>query len=100
MWKAKRRKDLGLPPREKVFVLPKFNKDKVKQKVKSILYKYPIIPFFFLVLQLLFFLLVYLVSLNTISNDWEFLKNNNVRIRKDCKSLKIKNAEIKRMIRE
>ena len=47
MGEAKRRKDLGLPPREKEFVLPKFNKDKVKQNVRNILYKYPIIPFFF-----------------------------------------------------
>ena len=47
MGEAKRRKDLGLPPREKEFVLPKFNKDKVKQKVRSTLYKYPIIPLVF-----------------------------------------------------
>ena len=30
MGEAKRRKDLGLPPREKEFVLPEFDKDKVK----------------------------------------------------------------------
>ena len=47
MGEAKRRKDLGLPPREKGFVLPEFNKDKVKQKVRNTLYKYPIIPFVF-----------------------------------------------------
>ena len=47
MGEAKRRKSLGLPPREKKFVLPEFNKDKVKQKVRKTLYKYPIIPFFF-----------------------------------------------------
>ena len=47
MGEAKRRKDLGLPPREKEFVLPKLNKDKVKQKVRNTLYKYPIIPFVF-----------------------------------------------------
>ena len=35
MGEAKRRKDLGLPPREKEFVLPEFNKDKVKQKVRN-----------------------------------------------------------------
>ena len=45
MREAKRRKDLGLPPREKEFVLPEFNKEKVKQKVRNTLYKYPIIPF-------------------------------------------------------
>ncbi len=47
MGEAKRRRDLGLPPREKEFVLPKFNKDKVKKKVRNTLYKYPIIPFVF-----------------------------------------------------
>ena len=47
MGEAKRRKNLGLPPREKEFVLPEFNKDKVKQKVRDTLYKYPIIPFVF-----------------------------------------------------
>ena len=47
MGEAKRRKDLGLPPREKDFVLPEFNKDKVKQKVRNTLYRYPIIPFLF-----------------------------------------------------
>ena len=46
MGEAKRRKDLGLPPREKDFVIPKFNKEEVKQKVRNTLYKYPIIPFF------------------------------------------------------
>ena len=47
MGEAKRRKDLGLPPREKDFVMPEFNKEKVKQKVKKTLYKYPIIPYVF-----------------------------------------------------
>ena len=47
MGEAKRRKELGLPPREKEFVLPEFNKDKVKQNVRNTLYKYPIIPFVF-----------------------------------------------------
>ena len=47
MGEAKRRKDLGLPPREKQFQLPEFNKEKVKQKVRNTLYKYPIIPFIF-----------------------------------------------------
>ena len=52
MGEAKRRKDLGLPPREKEFVLPEFNKDKVKQKVRNTLYKYPIIPFVFYVVAI------------------------------------------------
>ena len=47
MGEAKRRKDLGLLPREKDFVLPKFNKEEVKQKVRNTLYKYPIIPYVF-----------------------------------------------------
>ena len=47
MGEAKRRKDLGLPPRKKDFVLPEFNKEEVKQKVRNTLYKYPIIPYVF-----------------------------------------------------
>ena len=47
MGEAKRRKALGLPPREKEFVLPEFNKEKVKSKVRNTLYKHPIIPFVF-----------------------------------------------------
>ena len=47
MGEAKRRKELGLPPREKDFFLPEFNKEKVKQKVRNTLYKYPIIPYLF-----------------------------------------------------
>ena len=47
MGEAKRRKDLGLPPREKQFVIPEFNKEEVKQKVRHTLYKYPIIPYLF-----------------------------------------------------
>ena len=47
MGEAKRRKDLGLPPREKDFVLPKINKEEVKQKVRNTIYKYPIIPYVF-----------------------------------------------------
>ena len=47
MGEAKRRKDLGLPPRAKEIVLPKFDKEKVKQNVRNTLYKYPIIPYLF-----------------------------------------------------
>jgi len=47
MGEAKRRKDLGLPPREKEFVMPVFDKEKVKKNVRNTLYKYPIIPFVF-----------------------------------------------------
>ena len=56
MGEAKRRKDLGLPPREKDFVIPKFNKEEVKQKVRNTLYKYPIIPFLFYGFAILIFL--------------------------------------------
>ena len=56
MGEAKRRKDLGLPPREKDFVLPEFNKEKVKQKVRNTLYKYPIIPYLFYGLAIVIFL--------------------------------------------
>ncbi len=49
MGEAKRRKNLGIPPREKTedIKLPQLDKKAVQQKVRSILYKYPIIPFLF-----------------------------------------------------
>ena len=56
MGEAKRRKDLGLPPREKDFVLPKFNREEVKQKVRNTLYKYPIIPYLFYGFAIVIFL--------------------------------------------
>ena len=47
---AKRRKNLGIPPREKTehIKLPQLDKKAIQQKVRSTLYKYPIIPFPFL----------------------------------------------------
>tara|TARA_B100000214_G_C23881364_1_gene587403 strand:- start:275 stop:484 length:210 start_codon:yes stop_codon:yes gene_type:complete len=47
MGEAKRRKKLGLPPREKPIELPKLDKKSIQKKVKSMIYKYPIIPFIF-----------------------------------------------------
>ena len=49
MGEAKRRKNLGIPPRVKTedMKLPKLDKKVVQQKVRSTLYKYPIIPFLF-----------------------------------------------------
>ena len=47
MGEAKRRKELGIPPREKPIILPKLDKEFIKKKVRSTLYKYPIIPFLF-----------------------------------------------------
>ena len=49
MGEAKRRKNLGIPPREKTedINLPQIDKKEIQQKVRSILYKYPIIPFLF-----------------------------------------------------
>ena len=49
MGEAKRRKNLGIPPREKTedIKLPKLDKKAIQQKVRSTLYKYPIIPFLF-----------------------------------------------------
>ena len=46
---AKRRKKLGIPPREKTvdIKLPQLDKKAIQQKVRSTLYKYPIIPFLF-----------------------------------------------------
>ena len=49
MGEAKRRKNLGIPPREKTqdTKLPQLDKKAIQEKVRSTLYKYPIIPFLF-----------------------------------------------------
>ena len=49
MGEAKRRKELGLPPREKQFELkfPVLDKENIQKKVRSFLYKNPIFPFIF-----------------------------------------------------
>ena len=47
MGEAKRRKELGIPPREKPIELPKLDKETIKKRVRNTLYKYPIIPFLF-----------------------------------------------------
>ena len=49
MGEAKRRKTLGIPPREKTedINLPRLDKNALHQKVRSTLYKFPIIPFLF-----------------------------------------------------
>ncbi len=47
MGEAKRRKTLGIPPREKngEIKLPQIDKKAIQQKVRSTLYENPIIPF-------------------------------------------------------
>ena len=49
MGEAKRRKNLGILPREKTedIKLPQLDKKVIQQKVRSTLYRYPIIPFLF-----------------------------------------------------
>ena len=49
MGEAKRRENLGIPPREKIqdMNLPQLDKEAIQKKVRSTLYKYPIIPFIF-----------------------------------------------------
>ena len=49
MGEAKRRKDLGIAPRDKTedIKLPQLDKKAIQQKVRNTLYKYPIIPFLF-----------------------------------------------------
>tara|TARA_B100000900_G_scaffold362747_1_gene336262 strand:+ start:192 stop:407 length:216 start_codon:yes stop_codon:yes gene_type:complete len=49
MGEAKRRKDLGISPRKKTqdINLPQLDKKAIQKKVRSTLYKYPIIPFLF-----------------------------------------------------
>tara|TARA_B100000900_G_scaffold409246_1_gene424830 strand:+ start:383 stop:592 length:210 start_codon:yes stop_codon:yes gene_type:complete len=64
MGEAKRRKELGIPPREKALELPKLDKDSIKKKVRSTLYKYPIIPFIFYGVAILILIssLVYIIK--------------------------------------
>ena len=53
MGEAKRRKNLGIPAREKArekardIKMPQLDKKAIQLKVRSTLYKYPIIPFLF-----------------------------------------------------
>ena len=47
MGEAKRRKELGISPREKSIDFPKIDKKSIQKKVRSAIYKYPIIPFLF-----------------------------------------------------
>ena len=49
MGEAKRRKNLGIPPRirNEDIKLPQLDKKAIQQKVRSTLHKYPIIPFLF-----------------------------------------------------
>ena len=49
MGEAKRRKNLGIPPKNKTedMKLPKLDKKAIQKKVRSTLYKDPIIPFLF-----------------------------------------------------
>ncbi len=49
MGEAKRRKELGVSPREKTVALklPELDKKALQKKVRSTLYKYPIIPLLF-----------------------------------------------------
>ena len=58
MGEAKRRKNLGIPPREKNkdMMLPQLDKKAIQQKVRSTLYEYPIIPFLFYGIAVLIFM--------------------------------------------
>ena len=47
MGEAKRRKELGLPPREKPVQMPTLDKAAIQKKVRYFLETNPIIPFFF-----------------------------------------------------
>ena len=54
MGEAKRRKELGLPPKAKPveLKLPVLDKENIQRKVRSFLYKNQIVPFVFYVLVL------------------------------------------------
>ncbi len=49
MGEANRRRKLGIPPREKTedIKIPQLDKIAIQQKIRSTLYKNPIIPFLF-----------------------------------------------------
>ena len=53
MGEAKRRKNLGIPPRKKTedIKLPQLDKKAIQQKVRSTLYKFQLFLFFFMELQ-------------------------------------------------
>ena len=51
MGEAKRRKELGIPPREKPIDLPMLDKESIKKKVRSTLYKYQLFHLHFMVRQ-------------------------------------------------
>ena len=57
MGEAKRRKELGISPREKSIDLeiPQLDKKAIQKKVRATLYKYPIIPILFYSAALLVF---------------------------------------------
>ena len=101
MGEAKRRRDLGLPPWEKNFVLPKFKKEEVKQKVRNTLKRYPIIPYVFYDVAIAIFLVGILRVIKYYKKvlSFSFLLNDNMGIWKDCKSFKIQNFKIRKMIR-
>ena len=66
MGEAKRRKELGVPLRKinSVPNLPEVNKEAIQKKVRSTLYKYPIISFLFYGASLLIIIggVIYLVK--------------------------------------
>ena len=53
MGEAKRRKNLGIPPREKTedIKFPQLDKKAIQQKVRATLYKFQLFLFFFMELQ-------------------------------------------------
>ena len=66
MGEAKRRKELGVPPREKPLnlKLPALDKKALQKKVRSTLYKYPIIPLLFYLVAIIMLVggLIYLLK--------------------------------------
>ena len=65
MGEAKRRKELGIPRRDKPIELPTLDKESIQKNVRSTLYKYPIIPFLFYSVGILILILgvVYYIKL-------------------------------------
>ena len=73
MGEAKRRKNLGIPPREnnKEIELPQIDKKAIQLKVRSTLYQNPIIP-------LIFFVTVILIIIGSLFYIFKYLKSGQL----------------------
>ena len=66
MGEAKRRKELGVLPRKKSskVKMPELDKKAIQNKVRSTIYKYPIIPFLFYGVAILILIISFIYLFN------------------------------------